>query len=620
MAFINLSQLTKAVKGLINKINLENYITSSKIGDLSDLDTTDKSNLVAAINEAMGSGGVSDYSELTNKPSINSVTLTGNKSLSDLGIAAASAIPVAATATPKSNGIADVGSSSKYAKEDHVHPIFYPGSDEVTWNGGDLGQDPAPGDVEEAVEAVYNAIPTSASDVGALADTTLYAGAGTAGGSATVTNGIHYAHVDSTSTSTVFTATVPDVTKYYDGLTVFLKNGVVTSASGFTININNLGAKPVYSSMAAASRETTIFNVNYTLLLIYDSTRVDGGCWINYHGYHSDSNTVPTGYCTTAAGTAAKSATCTHGYRDDDNYFPCLFRYANTAANATLAIASYATTAAPIYVNGARTSSTNTFGRGVILFLYHDGAYYCYNDGRFPIVVDGSVTSVQEYVATKYTKPVDGIPKTDLAPSVQTSLEKADTALQSAPVTSVNGQTGAVSLSIPGTAVDVGAVAANQGATNANKIMTVGSDGLVVPEDNRFVVTLTPTSLDFSGTMDKTVAEIDAAYKAGKQVFFRIYSGNDYLEVNVTSGYGDGDSYPSFNSYCLTNTPFDALIYLWTGTGASGNQQTYNATIYPLSTSQSIPAPSSASTGDFLCFNGTEWAATTVPNASGVSF
>lgn len=53
-----------------------------------------------------------------------------------------------------------------------------------------------------------------------------------------------------------------------------------------------------------------------------------------------------------------------------------------------------------------------------------------------------------------YTKPGAGIPKSDLASSVQTSLEKADTALQSAPVNSVNGKTGAVSL----TASDVGAL------------------------------------------------------------------------------------------------------------------------------------------------------------------
>lgn len=38
-----------------------------------------------AISEG-GSGGTSDYTELENKPQINSVTLSGNKSLSDLGI------------------------------------------------------------------------------------------------------------------------------------------------------------------------------------------------------------------------------------------------------------------------------------------------------------------------------------------------------------------------------------------------------------------------------------------------------------------------------------------------------------------------------------------------------
>ena len=45
-----------------------------------------------------------------------------------------------------------------------------------------------------------------------------------------------------------------------------------------------------------------------------------------------------------------------------------------------------------------------------------------------------------------YSKPTGGIPKTDLSDSVQASLGKADTALQTAPVTSVNGKTGAVTL------------------------------------------------------------------------------------------------------------------------------------------------------------------------------
>lgn len=122
--------------------------------------------------------------------------------------------------------------------------------------------------------------------------TALYAGSNEAGGNATATNGILFGQVDSTSTATVFTATVPGVTEYYDGLTIMLKNGVVTSTTNFTININGLGAKPSYTNLAAATRDTTIFNVNYTMLFIYDSTRVSGGCWICFRGYDANTNTI----------------------------------------------------------------------------------------------------------------------------------------------------------------------------------------------------------------------------------------------------------------------------------------------------------------------------------------
>lgn len=71
-----------------------------------------------------------------------------------------------------------------------------------------------------------------------------------------------------------------------------LKNGVVTSAEGFTININGLGAKGSYNNMAASSRDTTLFNINYTMLFVYDSTRVSGGGWICYRGYDANTNTI----------------------------------------------------------------------------------------------------------------------------------------------------------------------------------------------------------------------------------------------------------------------------------------------------------------------------------------
>lgn len=132
---------------------------------------------------------------------------------------------------------------------------------------------------------------------------------------------IPFGQVDSTSTSTVFTAQVSGITEYYDGLTVLLKNGVVTSASGFTININGLGPKPSYSNMAtgnditptAPTRDTTIFNINYTMLFIYSSDIVSGGGWIMYRGYDANTNTL--GYQLRTNSTARTASDTTGRYR-----------------------------------------------------------------------------------------------------------------------------------------------------------------------------------------------------------------------------------------------------------------------------------------------------------------
>ena len=151
------------------------------------------------------------------------------------------------------------------------------------------------------------------------------------------TASIPYGQCDSTSTSTVFTATVPGVTELRDGVCMWLKNGVVTSASGFTININNLGAKPVYNNMAAATRDTTIWNVNYTMFFVYDSTRVAGGCWILYRGYNSDNNTI--GYQLRTNSTALTTTDRTRYYRllftsaDNTHWVPANTQYDNSATS-----------------------------------------------------------------------------------------------------------------------------------------------------------------------------------------------------------------------------------------------------------------------------------------------
>jgi len=112
-------------------------------------------------------------------------------------------------------------------------------------------------------------------------------------GNANKSNALLYGTVDNTSTSTAYTASVSGLDQLVDGTCIILHNGVVTSASGFTVNINNLGAKKCYSNLTNATQESTIFNTAYTMMFIYDSTLDSnaGGWWI-YRGYDSNTNTI----------------------------------------------------------------------------------------------------------------------------------------------------------------------------------------------------------------------------------------------------------------------------------------------------------------------------------------
>lgn len=74
----------------------------------------------------------------------------------------------------------------------------------------------------------------------------------------------------------------------------------------------------------------------------------------------------------------------------------------------------------------------------------------------------------------------------------------------------------------------------------------------------KFIVTLTPTSPDYSGTMDKTVAEIWDAHNSGQDIVFRFMAGaTDYYDImpNLFE-HLDGISYGSISASAImaTNT------------------------------------------------------------------
>ena len=100
--------------------------------------------------------------------------------------------------------------------------------------------------------------------------------------------------------------------------------------------------------------------------------------------------------------------------------------------------------------------------------------------------------------------------------------------------------------------------------------------------DNRFIVTLTPTALDYSGTMDKTVAEITEAYKAGRKIVFMVVTGaNTYIETDCTNRFNNGDDYPAYNAYIIDDQN-GVIILASTLATNDGTKQTYTTRVYAL--------------------------------------
>lgn len=114
-----------------------------------------------------------------------------------------------------------------------------------------------------------------------------------------------------------------------------------------------------------------------------------------------------------------------------------------------------------------------------------------------------------------------------------------------------------------------------------------GGSGGGTPADDRFVVTMTPTAADFSGVMDKTCAEITAAYEAGKDIWLNIDArslGYDIFRVKATvEAKIDGEDYGQVMAIFINiNMSPPSIIFIWTDYNRVGDQNTYVTSIFPL--------------------------------------
>lgn len=219
-----------------------------------------------------------DYDKLINKPSLAGVTLEGDVTLKDIGL----------------GNVDDTSDAEKKAAftgavvEDDAG--FATGG--AVWKAVQRLAEAAAAKLPLAGGTMSGAIDMDGAAITGLPDGTAPQDAATMHNLASATAIIPIVQVDDTSTSTAFTATVPNVTAYRDGVAFFLVNGVVSSASGCTLDVNGLGALPIYQTMAAATRVSTTFNVNYTMLFVYNSKRAEGGAWDMYYGYNANDNTI----------------------------------------------------------------------------------------------------------------------------------------------------------------------------------------------------------------------------------------------------------------------------------------------------------------------------------------
>lgn len=166
------------------------------------------------------------------------------------------------------------------------------------------------------------------------------------------------------------------------GSIIGVKFAVSNTASNVTFNVDGTGAKPLYFNTAVYTGKTA-YVTGYANRITYYMYNGTHWVWMS-HSTDNNDNYVPTAYCATAAGTAAKGATCTNFKLLAKSHTFLLLSNANTASSAlTLNINS--TGAKPLYINGTASSASN--------HTLPAGSYHCYYDGtNYYVRTDGKIT------------------------------------------------------------------------------------------------------------------------------------------------------------------------------------------------------------------------------------
>lgn len=248
--------------------------------------------------------------------------------------------------------------------------------------------------------------------------------------------------------------------------------------------------------------------------------------------------------------------------------------------------------------------------------------------------------------AGTYSKPSGGIPAADLASGVIPQVPEAATSAPAdlASAAAVGSSTKYAredhKHKLP-SASDVGALPSSTTYVSSVNGQS-GAVTLTIPEKLVVTYTLSAQTSGSSATCDHTYTEIATALQAKTPIeAYAVYGG--YVIGALTGILFDGTVYfsiagtnPTYNelqTFDISHNANETIKY-WAvstkpsstspnmdGTASAGSSTDYARAdhTHPSDTSK-ITAPTSPSTGDFLCWNGTAWAATTLANWQGGNY
>lgn len=279
----------------------------------------------------------------------------------------------------KMDGTQNAGSLSTFAKADHVHPT----------------------DTSRASTATASASANGlmSKEDKAKMDKSMVVGQANVGG-----------------TTSAYTATITGVTLTH-GTIIALYNAVGANAASATLNVNSLGAKPIYynSSAIPASR----YPNKSVCLFMYNTSIVSTGCWQLIYSYDSN-NTYTAASATPTADTASGAVGTSAKYAREDHVHPKSSIYAESSHTHTKSeISDFPTSMTPTsHTHGNITNdgkigttankpiitttsgklTTGSFGKEANTFAEgnHEHAFGVLASGNIDDIVDDNVYGIKK--------------------------------------------------------------------------------------------------------------------------------------------------------------------------------------------------------------------------------